>query len=103
MPKIKELSIFERGKIIGLHKDNHNPRHFQNFKYGLVFPASQSGRPSIFNDFDKWHLIQLLKNDRQQSVDELTEKFNELELKTSSSFTICHNLYELGYHGIRKL
>ena len=115
MPKSNELSIFERDEIVGLHKGQCNPTDISRIlnilrttvtdviskwkKDGLVSPAPQSRRPPIFNDRDKRHLVQLLKNDRQQSVDEITEKFNELELKTSSSITIRCNLYELGYHG----
>ena len=51
------------------------------------------------NDHDKQQLVRILKNDKQQFIDEIIEKFNRLEIKTLSSITICHNLCELGYHG----
>ncbi len=115
MPKGNELSIFEWGEIIGLHKDYHNPTDIfrildipriiindiiKKWKEDkLISPAPQPGRPPILNDRDKWHLVRILKNDRQQLVDEITEKFNELELKTLSAHTIHRNLFELEYHG----
>ncbi len=115
MPKDNELSIFEWGEIIGLHKGHYNPIDISRIldipritindvikkwkEDELVSPASRPKRSPILNDRDKWHLVQILKNDRQQSVDEITEKFNELELKTSSAYTIRHNLFELEYHG----
>jgi len=43
---------------------------------------------SILNDRDQQHLVQLIKTDRQQSVELLTENFNKLGLKTVSAATI---------------
>ncbi len=115
MPKGNELSIFEWGEIIGLHKGYYNLTDISRIldipkttindiikkwkEDELVSLAPQPGRPPILNDRNKRHLVRILKNDRQQSVDKITEKFNELELKTSSAHTIHRNLFELGYHG----
>jgi len=115
MPKTRELTSFERGEIVGLHRGQHNPTDISRIlniprttindvirkweEDGLTSPAPRSGRPPILDDRDQRHLARLIKTDRQQSVEQLTENFNELGLKTVSAATIRRNLYELGYHG----
>ncbi len=80
MPKGNELSIFEWGEIIGLHKGHHNPTDISRIldipritindvikkwkEDELVSPAPWPKRPPILNDRDKRHLVRILKNDR---------------------------------------
>lgn len=115
MTKTRELTPFERGEIVGLYKGSHNitnisktldiPRSTVNDvivkwkKDGLTSSSPRPGRPPIMNDRDQWHLNRLIRDDRQQSVEDLTKKFKEMGLKSVSTATIRRNLYELGYHG----
>jgi len=115
MPKTRELTSFERGEIVGLHKGQHNPSDISRIldiprttvndvirkweKEGRTSPAPRSGRPPLLDEHDQRQLVRLVKEDRQQSLAQITENFNNLGLKNVSEVTIRRNLYELGYHG----
>ncbi|GBB94331.1 hypothetical protein RclHR1_23340002 [Rhizophagus clarus] len=100
MTKTRELTPFERGEIVGLYKGSHNitnisktldiPRSTVNDvivkwkKDGLTSSSPRPGRPPIMNDRDQWHLNRLIRDDRQQSVEDLTKKFKEMGLKSET-------------------
>ncbi|GBC01687.1 hypothetical protein RclHR1_00430004 [Rhizophagus clarus] len=104
MTKTHELTPFERGEIVGLYKGSHNitnisktldiPRSTVNDvivkwkKDGLTSSSPRPGRPPIMNDRDQQHLNRLIRDDRQQSVEDLTKKFKEMGLKSVSTATI---------------
>jgi len=115
MPKSKELTEFERGEIIGLSKINLSVRNIAKVlllkkstiqdvitKYrrrGLISAAPRSGRPPILTQRNTRALIKIVKEDRQTSLDELTEKFSKtLQISVSNS-TIKRKLHEEGYYG----
>lgn len=115
MPKIRELTEFERGEIIGLWKGGHTERSIEAIlnhpkstihniieKYrseNQISSASRSGRPPKLTERHIRHLVNVVKEDRQQSLDEITEKFNQLSLVSVSSKTIRHTLHNEGFYG----
>jgi transposase len=115
MPKTRELTEFERGQIIGLWKGGHSERGIETI---LGFPkttihdtikryknenqisnAPRSGRPPILSERDIRHLVNIVKEDRQQSLDEITDKFNDLSVVSVSSRTIERTLHNEGFYG----
>src|ERR1700722_3232837 len=114
MPKSKELTEFECGEIVGLSKINLSVRKIAKVlllkkstiqdvidKYrrrGLVTAALQSGRPPILTPQDTRALVKIVKNDRQASLDELTENFNKTLHISVSSYTVKCKLHEEGYY-----
>ena len=115
MPKTRELTEFERGEIIGLWKGGHNE---QNIEIILNYPkttihniiekyrsenqtssAFRSGRPPKLTERHIRQLVKVVNEDRQQSLDKITEKFNQLSLISTSSFTIRRTLHNEGFYG----
>ena len=84
MPKGPEITDFEHGMIIGLHKGGFGSTKINEI---LRFPrttidsiikkykenkmttvAQRSGRPPLLNDCNKRSIIRIIKKDRQQSL-----------------------------------
>ena len=115
MPKRKELTDFERGEIIGLHKGGFPQRKIADTlnhpkstvgdiikkfnTLGLTSTISRSDRSKILNDWDKRHLIKLIKANRNLTLAEITEKFNIILKFTVSDRTVQRVLHEEGYSG----
>jgi len=115
MPKRRELTDFERGEIIGLYKGKHSQREIAEIldqkkstvadiikKYndqGLTSTLPRSGRPNILNDRDKRQLVKITKNNRNKTLDEITENFINLLNISVSSRTIQRTLHQEGYSG----
>ena len=57
------------------------------------------GRPPKLSERDIRHLINIVKEDRQQSLDEITDKFNNLSVVSVSSHTIERTLHNEGFYG----
>src|ERR687896_167699 len=115
MPKTRELTDFERGEIVGLSKGGFSQKDIAellNFpkstvgniikKYnekGLTTTEHRSGRPKALSERDRKHLEKVAKNNRNDTLEEITEKFNtELNISVSSR-TIQRTLHEKGYSG----
>ena len=78
MSKSRELSVFERGMIIGLHKGEHNATDIQKIlgiprttcidiinkfeNYGLTEPLPRSGRPPLLTDREERTISKILSN-----------------------------------------
>jgi transposase len=115
MPKRKELTDFERGEIVGLHKAKIPQRKIAEIlnhpkstvgdvikKYneqGLTSTIPRSGRPKILTDRDKRQLVKIIKANRNLTLVEITEKFNETLNFSISSRTVQRVLHEEGYSG----
>jgi transposase len=121
MEKHKELSVFERGMIIGLHKGNHGasdisrildiPRQTCQYvikkfcEEGLTDTLPRSGRPPLLTEREERALIHQVKENRKVSIEEITENFNQLSLtqiSTSTSRRILHKHDYFGRIGKRK-
>lgn len=115
MPKSCQLTEFERGEIIGLWKGGHSERNIQeilqhpkstihdiitNYKNkNQTTAAPQPGRPPKLTERDIRHLTKIVKKDRQQSLDEITEEFNNLSITSACRNTIRSILHSEGYFG----
>lgn len=115
MPKGKELTDFERGEIVGLSKGGFSQRKISDIlkvpkstvgdvikKYneqGLTTTASRSARPEILSEYDKRHLINITKENRFNTLEELTENFNTAMSISVSSRTLQRALHKEGYSG----
>jgi transposase len=113
MLKTRELSEFERGEIIGLWKGGHVERDIVNIldhpkstihniidKYKTehqISNAPRSGRPPKLTERNVRYLVKTVKKDRQQSLDEITEKFNQISIVSVSSSTIKRTLHNEGF------
>src|SRR3954447_20050679 len=100
----RELSEFERGRIIGAHdagmslgeigkmydvpKSTVNDiiKAFEN--HGFTKPQPRSGRPKILNNRDERHLIQMVNKDHKDPIAQITAKMNDATLKDVSVKTI---------------
>jgi transposase len=115
MPKTHELSDFERGEIIGLWKANFSTREIEKIldhpqktisniimKYrdeGMTTTAQRSGRPKILLDLDKRHLVNIVKKNRNVTIEELTDEFKQSLSISISSSTVRNYLHQEGYFG----
>jgi transposase len=115
MPKTRELTDFERGEIVGLRKVSFSYSKISETlkhpkstvgdvikKYneqGLTSAASRSGRPKILTERDNRHLLKIAKDNRNNTLEELTEKFNTGMKISVSSRTIQRTLHKEGYSG----
>ena len=115
MTKSPELTDFERGMIIGLHKGNFGPPAISKVlgyprttistiikRYNednMTTTASRSGRPPLLDDRTKRKLVREVKKDRKRSLDELKENFNVGFTTTISSRTIQRAINEEGFYG----
>ncbi|CAG8687952.1 9625_t:CDS:1, partial [Ambispora leptoticha] len=96
MASYHELTIFECGMIIGLFKDNHGATDISKFleisrttcqnvinnfhKKSLTDVADHSGRPPILSSHEERTLIHQARENRKDSLEEITEYFNKLNL-----------------------
>ena len=115
MSKRRELTDFECGEIIGLYKVKFPIRKIAEIlnhpkstvgdivkKYkeqGLTSTLPRSGRPKTLTDRDKRQLIKIMKDNRNLTLVEITEKFNETLNFSFSTRTIQRVLHEEGYSG----
>src|SRR4051812_3815754 len=111
----RQLTDFERGEIVGGWKCGFTgeeigdalgrPKSTVNNvinkykKFGRTTVAPRRGRPRKLNVRDTRRLIRIVKEDRRQAVDEITEKFNSALTISVSAVTIRRTLYENGFHG----
>ena len=89
MPKTCELTDFERGEIVGLSKGGHSEREIMRIlerpkttvhdvikkyqKEQQTSTAPRSGRPPILTTRNIRYLVNNVKEDHKQSIDEITE------------------------------
>ena len=121
MAQRRELTVFEHGMIIGLHKGQHGasdisrildiPRETcQNVikkfcEEGLTELPPWSGRPPLLTDREERALIKTVREDKQESLQQITAKFNDLGLtpiSTSTSRRVLHKHDYFGRVGMRK-
>ena len=114
MVKKRELSNFERAKIITLYEDNYLKRaisqktgfgkttiHNIISKYnkaGAITVAPRSGRPKILTERDKRHLKTIVVQNRREPTAKIHENFNISTGNEVSKRTVRRALYELGYY-----
>ena len=115
MPKTRELTEFERGQIIGLWLgDRHSEREIEStlnipkttvhntiVKYKndkQISSAPRSGRPPKLSERNIRQLVNIVKEDRQQSLEEITDKFNKLSVVSVSSHTVERILHNEGFY-----
>ena len=125
MPKRQELTDFERGEIIGLLKANKFSHLFKANKFsqrdiaeildhpkstvgdvikkyneeGLTSTKKCPGRPKKLTNRDERHLAKVIKENRSNTLEEITEKFNTAMEISVSNRTIQRTLHNIGYSG----
>ncbi|CAH1768874.1 13564_t:CDS:1, partial [Entrophospora sp. SA101] len=93
MSKSKDTSDFERGRIVGLWEAGKSFREIADItghpkstahdivsqyrEGGQETAKSRPGREHILSDRNTRYLVKTLKEDQKQSLEEVTEKFNE--------------------------
>lgn len=113
MTKTRELTDFERGMIVGLHKGNHTATDIEKIlkiprttcinvikkfeRSQTVSNVPRSGRPPLLKAIDKRHFIRTTVANRKDAAEEITEKFNSLGLTQVSTSTARRVLHEQGY------
>jgi len=101
MTQRRELTDFERGMVIGLHKGNHGASEIARIlemrretcrdiikrfcEEGLTKPAPRSGRPPLLTEREERTLIRITKDDRHDSLQQITDKFNDFGLTPIST------------------
>ncbi len=114
MVKTRELTDFERGKVIGLYKADESERaisektgygkttiHNIISKYnemGAISVAPRSGRPKKLTERDKRHLKTIVTQNRRVGVDKIVKTFAESTGKVVCKNTIKKTLYKMGYN-----
>lgn len=115
MPKSCELTSFERGEIVGLSKGGHSVRNISKIldkpkstvqdvitKYNeenRTDSAPRSGRPPALSERDKRQLGRIVRQNRKQAVEEISEQFNQGLTISVSSRTVQRTLHTMGYYG----
>jgi transposase len=115
MPKKRELTEFERGEIIGLWKGGHSERNINeildipkttihrtitDYKDSeKISAAPRSGRPPKFTERDVRHLAKIVKEDRKQSLEEITKKISDCLSSPVCNNTVRQVLHSEGYFG----
>ena len=121
MPLNRELTDFERGRIIGYweckkttckiaealgHTQAQVFRAIDAFrKEQQVTVKSRNGRPKVLTERNLRQLSKEVVKNRQNTLDELAQSINEVSTVPVSSKTISCHLHELGFHslvGVRK-
>ena len=113
MTKTRELTEFERGMIIGLHKGNHTATDIEKIlkiprttcinvikkfeKSQIISNVPRSGRSPLLKAIDKYHFIHTAVANQKDAAEEITEKFNNLGLTQVSTSTAKYILHEQGY------
>ena len=119
MVKKKELTDFERGKIIGFYEAGDSERtiskktgygkttiHNIKEKYcktGAVSVASRSGRPKKLTERNKRHLKAIITKNRREPIEKINEIFTESTGKKVCRRTMQETLYEMGYNSCTAL
>lgn len=114
MVKKKELTDFDRGKIIGFHEAGDSERMISNktgfgkttihniivkyHKTGAISVTPRSGRPLKLTERDKRHLKVIITKNRRESVDKINKIFLESTGNDVCKRTIKKTLYEMGYN-----
>lgn len=114
MGKNSELSIFERGQIIGLHKGGHNKAEISRIlnrpestirrtikEYGNAntpFSKKRSGRPSLLNNDDRKVLKEIVTRNNKSSATEIQKKFSATTGQEVCVKTIRKNLHKIGFN-----
>lgn len=115
MSKRRELTDFERGEIVGLSKGGFSQRNITKIldipkstvgevikkynKVGLTTTASHSGRPKVLSERDSRHLVKIAKENRSNTLEEITENFNTSMAISVSTRTVQRILHKEGYSG----
>jgi transposase len=119
MVKTKELTDFERGKVIGLHEAGDSERTIsaktgygkttihniitKYHKTGAVSIAPRSGRPKKLTERDKRHLKIIIAKNRREPEEKIREIFIESTENTVCRRTMQESLYEMGYNSCTAL
>ena len=114
MTKKKELTVIERGIIIGFYKTGESERGISKKtghpktsihdtitsynKRGVLTSAFRSGRPKKLTERDKRHLKAIICKERREPALKIQETFVNSTGKEVSKNTIRRALYEMGYH-----
>ncbi|CAB4476100.1 unnamed protein product [Rhizophagus irregularis] len=94
--KRRELTIFERGEVIGAWKCG--------IRGDETLPP-RTGRPPKMTERDGRHLIRILKKDRKMTLQELHENFVDSTSTHVCKKTLLNYLHEQGFYsrvGVRK-
>jgi transposase len=101
MPKSCKLTSFEKGEIVGLSKGGHSVRNISKIldkpkstvqdvitKYNeknRMDATPRSGRPLALPEQDKRQLGRIVRQNHKQTVEEISEQFNQgLTISVSS-------------------
>lgn len=119
MVKTRELTDFERGKVIGYYEAGDSERaiskktgygkttvHNIIVKYrktGAVTVASRSGRPKKLTERDKRHLKTVINKNRREPEEKIREIYTESSGNDVSRRTIQRTLYSMGYNSCTAL
>src|SRR5256885_15352691 len=116
----KELSEFQRDKIIGAWKCREFCEKLSERKiskilgypkstvheviaaysdHGIEKPYPRSGRPPILTERDGCHLMQILNKNRKTNLNELYENFVSSTSVNVSKFTLRRYLHKLKVYG----
>jgi transposase len=73
-------------------------------KVGLIITASHSGRPKVLSERDSRHLVKIAKENRSNTLEEITENFNTSMAISVSTRTVQKILHKEGYsrHAAKK-
>ena len=112
MPKTRELSEFERGRIVGAYelghryaeiarKWNHDEstvrRIVQKYnKHKTVTNLKGRGRKRLLNEHDVRQLKRVVTSERRAALAEITDSFNQCREKQVSSVTVRRSLHDEG-------
>src|SRR5437588_860949 len=110
----KELTEFECGEIIGLWKGKHSLRDIgkilnhpkstvyniiDNYKkQNLTTAMPRSGRPKLLTERNIRQLTKIVKNNKNNTLDEITEELNSSLNLSVSKRTVQCTLHQEGYH-----
>jgi hypothetical protein len=120
-PRRRQLTDFERGEIVGAWKCSLTEQEISDVlkrpkptvhtvidkykQFGRTTVARRKGKPRKLDHRAVRRLVNIVKEDRRQAVDEITEKFNTAMAISTSSKTIRRTLHEnefFGRAGLRK-
>ena len=68
-------------------------------KVGLTITASCSGRPKVLSERDSRHLVKIAKENRSNTLEEITENFNTSIAISVSTRTVQRILHKEDYSG----
>jgi transposase len=119
MVKKKELTDFERGKIIGYYEAGDSERAISEktgygkttihniitkyCKTGAVTVAFRSGRPKKLTKRDKRHLKAVINKNRREPEEKIREIYTESSGNDISRSTMQRTLYNMGYNSCTAL